>query len=84
MRISLTSFQNHTIEPRTQCSKIGKKCNFKRAKKHYLYFQKWQKINFCKRKKFKTTKNAIFGVFSGAKIDFSPFFENAKNVFLYF
>ena len=45
-----------------QCSKIGKKCNFKSAKKHYLHFQKWQRINFCTRKKFKTTKNAIFGL----------------------
>ena len=33
-----------------QCSKIGKKCNFKSAKKHYLHFQKWQKINFCPQK----------------------------------
>ena len=33
-------------------------------------FQKWQKINFCTSKKFKTTKNAIFGLFSGPKIDF--------------
>ena len=42
-------------------------------KKRYLHFQKWQKINFGTRKKFKTTKNAIFGLFSGAKIDFLPF-----------
>ena len=28
---------------KAQCSKIGKKCNFKSAKKHYLSFQKWQK-----------------------------------------
>ena len=32
---------------KAQCSKIRKKCNFKSAKKHYLHFQKWQKINFC-------------------------------------
>ena len=44
----------------TQCSKIGKKCNFKNAKKPYLHFQKWQKINFCTRKKFKITKNCNF------------------------
>ena len=42
-----------------QYSKIGKKCNFKSTKTHFLLFQKWQKINFCTRKKFKTTKNAI-------------------------
>ena len=40
--------------------KLGKKCNFKSVKKHYLHFQKWQKINFCTRKKFKTTKNPVF------------------------
>ena len=34
----------------SQCSKMGKKCNFKSAKKHYFHFQKWQKINFCSRK----------------------------------
>ena len=45
-------------------------CNFKSAKKHYLHLQKWQKSNFCTRKKFKITKNAIFGLFCGAKIDF--------------
>ena len=40
--------------------KLEKKCNFKSTKTHYLHFQKWQKINFCTRKKFKTTKNAFF------------------------
>ena len=29
----------------TQCSKIGKKCNFKITKTHFLLFQKWQKKN---------------------------------------
>ena len=48
---------------------------FQKWKKHYLHFQKWQKINFCTRKKLKTTKNAIFGLFSGAKIDFLPFLK---------
>ena len=47
---------------KAQFSKIRKKCNFKSAKKHYLHFQKWQKINFCTRKKFKITKNAIIGL----------------------
>ena len=32
--------------------KLEKKCNFKSAENHYLHFQKWQKINFCTRKKF--------------------------------
>ena len=42
----------YPIEVRcTQCYKIRKKCNFKSAKTHYLHFQKWQKINFCTRKK---------------------------------
>ena len=27
--------------------KLEKKCNFKSTKTHNLYFQKWQKINFC-------------------------------------
>ena len=45
-----------------QCSKIRKKCNFKSAKKHYVHFQKWQKLNFGTRKKFKTTKIVIFGL----------------------
>ena len=36
---------------------------------------KVQKPIFCSRKKFKTTKNAIFGLFSGAKIDFLPFLK---------
>ena len=50
--------------------KFEKKCNFKSAKKHYLHFQKWQKINFWTRKKFKSTKNVILGLFPSAKIDF--------------
>ena len=64
--------------------KLEKKCNFKSTKTHFLLFQKWQKINFCTRKKFKTTKNALLGLFSGAKFDFFAIFENANNVFLYF
>ena len=43
------------------------KCNFKSAKKHYC-------IIFAPQK-FKITKNAIFGLFSGAKIDFLPFLK---------
>ena len=55
--------------------KLEKKCNFQSTKTHFLLFQKWQKINFCTRKKFKITKNAIFGIFSGAKIVFLPFLK---------
>jgi len=36
---------------------------------------KAQKFIFCTRKKFKTNKNAIFGLFSSAKIDFLPFLK---------
>ena len=57
----------------TQCSKIGKKCNFKSTKTHFLQFQKWQKINFCTRKKFKTTKNAILNFFLVQKLIFCHF-----------
>ena len=42
--------------------KLEKSAISKVQKKHYLNFQKWngKKINFCTRKKFKTSKNAIF------------------------
>ena len=55
--------------------KLEKKCSFKSTKTHYLHFQKWQKINFCTRKK---SENCIFGsfkLFSCAKIDFLPFLK---------
>ena len=68
----------------SQCSKIRKKCNFKSTKTHFSLFQKWQKINFCTRKKFKTSKNAIFGLFSGAIIDFLPFLKLQKMCFCTF
>ena len=70
----LRPFQLHLFW-NTQCSKIGKKCNFKSTKTHFLLSQKWQKNNFCTRKNFKTIKNAIFGLYSGAKIDFLPFLK---------
>ena len=60
---------------RNQVPKIRKKCNFKSTKTHFLQFQKWQKNNFCTWKMFKTTKNTIFGLFFGAKIDFLPFLQ---------
>ena len=57
----------------TQFSKIGKKCNFKSTKIQFLLFQKWQKINFCIRKKFKITKNAILNFFLVQKLIFCHF-----------
>ena len=51
-----------------QCSKIGKKCHFKSAKKTLFALSKMAKKSI-----FKTNKNVIFGLFSGAKIDFLPF-----------
>jgi len=53
-------------------------------KAHFLYFGGGRRINYCARKKFKTTKNVLFGLFSGAKIDFFATFESANGVFLYF
>ena len=53
--------------------KLEKKCNFKSAKKHYLHFQKWQKINFCTRKKCENWIFGSFKLFSGTKMDFLPF-----------
>ena len=58
---------------RAQCSKIGKKCNFKRAKTHYLHFQKWQKINFCTRKKFKIAFLVLLNFFLVQKLIFCHF-----------
>ena len=56
-----------------QCSKIGKKCNFKSTKTHFMQFQNWQKINFCTSKKFKTTINAILNFFLVQKLIFCHF-----------
>ena len=55
--------------------KLGKKCNFKSTKTHFLHFQTWQKIIFRTRKKFKTTKNAIFRLFWGQKLIFCHFWK---------
>ena len=60
---------------------LEKECNFKSTKTHYLHFQKWQKINFCTRKK---SENCIFKLFSGAKIDFLPFLKWQKMCFCTF
>ena len=42
--------------------KLEKSAISKVQKNIICHFQKWQKINFCTRKKFKITKNAIFGL----------------------
>ena len=73
--IQITEDSSTYILDMHRALKLEKKCNFKSAKKHFLHFQKWQKINFCTRKKFKNTKNTIFGLFSGAKMDFLPFLK---------
>ena len=56
--------------------------NLEVAKIRFLLFLKWQKINFCTRKNFKTAKNAIFGL---EKLDFFGFtnfiFEFMKGIF---
>ena len=52
--------------------KLEKMCNFKSAKKHYLHFQNWQKINFCTRKKSEKFIFGSFILFTCAKIDFLP------------
>ena len=57
----------------TQCSKIGKKCNFKSTKTHFLPFQKWHKINFCPKKSIKL-----------AKMQFSDLFLEQKMIFCHF
>ena len=66
----------------SQCSKIGKKCNFKSAKKHYLHFQKWQKINFCTRKKFKIAFLVVLNFFVVQKLIFCHFWNCKKCVFV--
>ena len=58
--------------------KLEKKVQFQKYKNTF-----WQKINFCTRKKFKTTKNAILNFILVQKLIFA-IFEIVKNVFLYF
>ena len=56
-----------------------------KVQKHIIcHFKNGKKSTFAPVKCLKNTKNATFGLFSGAKIDFFVVFENAKNVFLYF
>ena len=66
---------NTYAQSNTQCSKIGKKCKFKSAKKRYLHFQKWQEINFFTRKKFKIAFLLVLNFFLEQKIDFLPFLK---------
>ena len=68
----------------SQCSKIGKKCNFKSTKTHFLLFQKWQKKSiFAQEESLKLPKMQFLDFFLVQKLIFA-IFENANNVFLYF
>ena len=58
--------------------KLEKKCHFKSTKTHFLPFQKWQKINFCTRKKSENGIFASFKLFPCAEIDFCLHFWNSK------
>ena len=60
---------------KAQCSKIGKNAISKVLKYIFCYFKNGKKSILAPEKSLKTTKNAIFGLFSGAKIDFSPFMK---------
>ena len=55
--------------------KLEKKVQFQKCKKALIAFSKMAKNQFLHLKMFKITKNAIFGLFSGAKIDFLPFLK---------
>jgi len=61
--------------PSHSALKLEKKCNFKSTKTHYLHFQKWQKINFCTRKKSENCIFVSFKLFSGAKNEFLCFWN---------
>ena len=61
--------------PALSALELEKNCNFKSTKTHYLLFQKWQKINFCTRKKFENCIFGSFNLFSGAKNWFLPFWK---------
>ena len=62
--------------------KLEKKCNFKSTKTHYLHFQKWQKINFCTRKKFKIAFLVVLNFFLVQKLIFCHFWNSKKCVFV--
>ena len=55
--------------------KLEKSVQFQKYKHTFFAISKMGKIYFCTRKKFKTTKNTICGLFSGAKMDFLPFLK---------
>ena len=46
-----------------------------KVQKHNFVVSKMAKNQFLLKKKFKTTKNTFFGLFSGAKIDFLSFLK---------
>ena len=58
---------------KAQCSKIGKKCNFKTTKTHYLHFQNWQKINFSTEKSPKIAFLVVLNFFLVQKLIFCHF-----------
>ena len=62
--------------------KLEQKCNFKSAKTHLLLFQKWQKINFCTRKKIKIAFLVVLNFFEVQKLIFCHFWNCKKCVFL--
>ena len=63
------------ILPIHSALKLEKKYNFKSKKRIFCSFKNGKKSIFAPEKKFKTAKNAISGLFSGAKIDFLPFLK---------
>ena len=65
-------------KPLHSALKLEKKCNFKSAKKHYLHFQKWQKINSCTRKSFKIAILVVLNFFLAQKLIFFCHFWNCK------
>ena len=72
---------NHIV---SQCSKIGKKCNLKSTKTHYLHFQKSQKNQFLYQKKVSNYQKCNFRTFFWCKNRIFAIFEIANNVFLHF
>ena len=61
----------------------SEKSAISKVKKNIIcIFKNGKKSIFAPEKKFKTTKNAIFGLFSA--IDFFVIFENENNFFFHF
>ena len=68
-----------------QCSKIGKKCNFKSTKTHFFNFTNGKKkIIFCTRKKFKIAFLVLLNFFLVQKLIFLPFLKLQKMCFCTF